>query len=182
MKSEYKESFEELFSLYAKGLLYYAQEIMQNKEEAEDIVQDVFVRAWEMMNRLTLETAKSYLIASTKNACLNRLKHLSVRSKYQNEILKTGVVPDSLEPEVYIGEDLKKYIDESIEKLPPRQRQAFIMYKLEGMTYAEIATELQISPRTVEKHVELAIKALKKDLLSHFPTIVASLILLRIFG
>lgn len=160
-------SFEELFARYAKGLLVYAREFVHTQEEAEDIVQDVFVRVWEKMDVLSGDTAGSYLFRSTRNGCLNYLERLGVRTRYQEETLEKGAPPDALEPELYVAAELRAHIEAAIAKLPPQQRRSFVLNKLEGKSYAEIGAELDISPRTVEKHVEMASKALREHLAEH---------------
>ncbi len=167
-------SFEALFARYAKGLLVYAREYVQTQQEAEDIVQDVFVRVWERMDRLSDDTVRSFLFRSTHNGCLNHLDRLRVRTQYQDTILRDGNPPDALDPELYVRDELRACIADAISKLPPGQQRAFIMSRVEGLSYAEIGARLDISPRTVEKHVELATKALRRHLAEYISLVFIS--------
>lgn len=172
----YQDVFESAFSSYSKGLLVYAREFLSSKEEAEDIVGDVFVALWEKIDTVAAEAIKQYLFSSTRNRCLNYLSHLKVRSSYQEKILKDGniICPS---PNMFIENELRDFLNAAIDKLPPQKKKIFIMNKVENRSYAEIAKELNISVKTVDKHLELAFKMLRrylpKDLyllilLSHF--------------
>ena len=163
----YNESFEALFSHYAKGMVVYAREFLFSPQEAEDIVHDVFVSLWEKIDSLSADTAKAYLFRATRNRCLDHLKHLKVRSAYQEKILVERDAPDALETDYYIETELKGHIEAIMNSMPPQRRKVFMMSRMEGKSAQEIAAEVNLSPRTVEKHIELALKHLKIHL-SHY--------------
>lgn len=158
------DAFEALFARYASGLLVYAREFVGTRQEAEDIVQDVFVKVWERITSLREDKVRSYLFRSTRNGCLNHIERLGVRSKYQEEVLRRGERPSGLDPDLYVADDLRNYIYKAVSRLPQQQRLAFEMCRFDGLTYAEIAARLDISPRTVEKHVEVASKTMRREL------------------
>ena len=157
--------FEEWFSHYAKGLLGYAREFVDSQEEAEDIVHDVFVKLWEKMDNISPEAIKTYLFRATKNKSIDYLTHLKVRSKYQEGIIHSGGdPPEALSDDMYIPSQLQAMLDNALDKLTPQQKKVFVMYKLEDRSMTEISAELNISPRTAEKHFELASKFMKNYL------------------
>ena len=174
--SEKQTFFEHKFSLvfekYAVGLLVYARQFVGSKEIAEDMVHDVFMNLWEKRKNVDFATADKYLFRATRNACLNYLTHLKTRTKYQNEILQQKELPDSLGTEFYVYSELESRIQAAIDKLPEMRRKAFIMSRIEMKTYAQIGQELGLSPRTVDKHIELAVRSLRKDLYEYLGAIV----------
>ena len=166
------EYFETLFSQYARGLVVYAREFALGEEEAEDIVHDVFVSLWERMETLSVDTAKAYLFRAARNRCLDHLAHLRVRSKYQEKILKEQKPSDALDMDYYVETELRAYIDTAIAALPPQRRRIFTMNRLDGRPVAEIAVELNLSQRTVEKHIELAVRQIRTGLVQYLAVLL----------
>lgn len=169
----YSDSFEALFSRYARGLVVYAREFLPSGEEAEDMVHDVFVSLWDKMDSLSVDTAKAYLFRATRNRCLDYLSHLKVKSRYQESILKEKDLSGVQDIDLYVETELKSYIESAIDCLPPQRKKIFRMNKMEGMPAHEIAVELNLSQRTVEKHIELAMKAMKSALLQYLSLLLA---------
>lgn len=158
-----RDLFEETFSFYAKGLLIYAREFVSSQEEAEDIVSDIFVNLWEKIDTISVDTIKYYLFNSTRNRCLNYLSYLKVRSDYQGRVLRENNM-DYLSSDLFIETELRQYLNAAIERLSARQREIFIMNKIYRRSYSEIAVELDISPKTVDNHLQSAYKMLRKCL------------------
>ncbi len=150
------DSFEALFFRYAKGLVVFANQFVSNRQEAEDIVHDVFVSLWEKMDDIDTQTVQAYLFLATRNLSLNPLSHLRVRTKYQEDILAKTIWPVKENTDYYVQSELRRFLDEAIAKLPPQRRNVFIMSRIEGKPADQIAEELGISRRTVDKHIQLA--------------------------
>jgi len=156
--------FKTLFDRYYTGLVVYAMEFSLRKDEAEDIVQDIFVALWRKRESLYPDGIVTYLFHTTRNSCLNYLSHLKVRTNYQNKVLTEGKPLNALEPDRYVESDLQEYLEKNLAKLPAQRRKVFMMNYLEDKSVAEIAKELTISPKTVYAHLELA----RKFFRSHF--------------
>jgi RNA polymerase sigma-70 factor (ECF subfamily) len=156
--------FERIFNDYSAGLLVYAKHYVASHDVAEDIVHDVFVNFWEKKGSIDHEKIKSYLFASTRNSCLNHLSRLKMRTKYQTDIIREGKPPGAFEEDFYVPAEIRAIIDAAINKLPEQRRKVFIMHRFEHKTFAEIGVELGISPKTVDKHIELALKDLRAGL------------------
>ncbi len=156
-------TFDEFFFAYAKGLVLYAKRFVGSEEEAKDIVHDVFVSFWEKMWSLSDDNIKSYLFTSTRNRCLDRLAKLRKGDAYREKIIgETQYLEDNLD--LFVETEAMRHIERAIDKLPPQRKKVFTMSKLEGKTFAMIAEELQISPKTVDKHLEMAVRFLRKEL------------------
>lgn len=159
-----------LFNRYYSGLVVYAKHLLGSETNAEDIVHDVFTSLWEKRETLDVTLSiKSYLFASVRNRCLNHIIHLRVHNEYQETILRKGDVAGMLTWDHYVEAELSEMIEKAINKLPPQCKKIFLMSRFEEKTAQQIANELVISPRTVEKHMEKALRLLRLELQDYLP-------------
>jgi len=154
-----------LYDKFYENLYMLAVKYTRQKEVAEEIIQDVFIQLWGKRQVLNITTSfKSYLSAAVKYQSINYLK--SIYKKYRF----TEFIPDLFtnytsggELKV-IGDELSDLIRTSIKNLPPRCRIIFNLSRNLGMTYDEIAAHLNISKRTVQAQIGIALKRIRKDL------------------
>ncbi len=164
LKMGRSEAFHYLVDIYSRPLFAYALSLSNDKAMAQDIVQNVFMRAWEKRKRITINSSiKNYLFKSTYNEFLNqygknRSKRLLER-KYAEFLEKTAERLDENNMD-----QILKEIAEGIQKLPPKCREVFIMSRTEGLTNTEISDYLNISIKTVEAHITKAFSLLRKSL------------------
>lgn len=157
-----KAAFDELFLLYYKELCRFSFTFLHHFDDSEEVVQKIFVRLWE--NRKTIiqpENTKSYLYKSVYYECLKYLKSQSVREKYHQNYFQYKW---DLQEETNETESLLPYLNKAIEKLPEKCRQIFILNKMEGMKQKEIAEILNISTKTVENQIAIAVTKLRTEL------------------
>lgn len=158
------QAFESLFHRYYGYLCLYATKILNNPDAAEEIVQDFFVRLWEKREQLSIDTSvKNYFFRSVKNLCINHIKHNRIKAKHAEKVL-TGMGANTSFEEVYVEFDLELKIEESIQALPEKRREIFRLSREEGLKYREIAEKLNLSIKTVETQMSLAIKTLREIL------------------
>ncbi len=161
------QAFESLFHAYYSNLCRYASGIVSDDETAEEIVQDMFVNFWEKREMLNIDTSlKNYLYQSVKNRCLNQIKHNITRQNYLKGINveeKFQIQPD----EQFLANELAQKIEKSIQSLPEKRQKIFRMSREEGLKYSEIAERMNISQKTVETQMGLAIKTLREELDKH---------------
>ncbi len=163
LKAGEERAFEKLFRNYYAPLCYYASKILQNDGAAEEIVQDFFVRLWEKRADIEIETSlKNYFFRSVKNLCLNQIKHENVKIQHVKSVISEA---ESTEYSDHFQEvNLQKDIEEGIAALPEKRREIFRLSREEGLKYREIADKLNISIKTVEAQMGLAIKTLRDRL------------------
>lgn len=164
-----RQKFETLFKQYYSGLVVYASRFTGDTENAEDLVHDLFIHLWENYRIMGNDHIKAYLFTSIRHRCLNYLEHLKIRNEYQEKILQKGDISGMLTWEYYVEAELRQHIETAIGHLPPQARKIFLMNRFDHHTTAQIAAELGLSPRTVEKHLEVALKNLKKELKDYLP-------------
>ena len=169
--------FKTLFKQHAKGLLRLAMSQLKSQAEAEEVVQECFLKFWEQRRELgnDLTAAKGYLYTSAYRAILNQLRrqHYWIYEDYTEETL-TQHEPQSTKLEY---EELEHVYKVALEQLPPKRRQVFLMSRQQGLTYAAIAQELNVSVKAVEEHMRLALKFLRVYFRAHGITLGLSLLL-----
>ena len=157
-----EDPFRELFNTYYEGLCQYAFTILRDMDEAEDIVQAMFIKIWEKRQSLTItHTIKSYLNKAIYHQCINQFEHRAVREKYQELSLieNSGIQL----PEVFPNE-LEDRIVTAINSLPKQCRTIFMMSRYQEMKYSEIAKALELSVNTIENQISKALRILRMQL------------------
>jgi RNA polymerase sigma-70 factor, ECF subfamily len=170
-------AFEMLFKTYYQPLCNYAYTFLQDKEEAEEIVQTTFLSVWEKREALSIRTAvKPYLYAMVRNACLNVIKHEKIKQKHAvEEIALASPGHDSVSHSLASSE-LEYKIQEAMEKLPEQCRLVFKLSRFEELKYSEIAEQLNISIKTVENHMGKALKIMREQLKDYLPLLIVLMI------
>ena len=165
LKSGDQTAFELLFHFYYPGLVMYSLQFTADHAEAEEIVQDFFVRCWQKHQQLvTGDSLKNYFFSSVKNRSLNFLKHKKIEERYLKEMIELSNHHLAYEPDLYVTSELQGKIKNGIDKLPEKCREVFIMSRVRGLKNDEIASELNISKRTVETQISKALKVLRVEL------------------
>lgn len=154
--------FSSFFKSHVKSLRNYLYYKFGNEDQAEDITQEAFIKLWQNCADVPLEKAKSYLYTIANNASLNVIAHQKVVLNYAKSSPNKESTNES--PEFLLEEEqFKSKLLHAIEKLNEKQRVAFLMNRIDGKKYAEIAKELEISVKAVEKRIHLALIELRKE-------------------
>lgn len=160
-----KAAFTFVFDSYYQLLVHYAARFLETIEEAEEVVQDVFVKFWEKCDQLEPDSSvKSYLHRSVHNTCLNLIKHQKVKDAYQQFVVHHLETSYDESSEQSDPEFIRTRIMEAIDELPPRCSEIFKLSRYEGLKYQEIADHLSISIKTVEVQMGKALKTLRLQL------------------
>ncbi len=165
-----ERAFAQLFDQYKDKLFAYGCKITKSEEVAEEIVQDVFLKIWTNREKINPELAfNSYLFKITKNLALNFLqqaardqKHRDRLTNYFQQLPERNATEDFL-----VSAEYQRMLTEAVAQLPPRRKLVFSMSRQEGMTHAEIAKALKLSPGTVKIHIIHAVKSIKDYLRIH---------------
>lgn len=156
------DAFESIFHRYYPMVLNFIKGMLKDDGAAEDISQNIFMKLW--INRFKLDrnqSLKNYLCVMARNEALNVL-----RSKRVSSTVLQSNVPELLNRENTVDDwynfmETNAIIRRSVEAMPPQRRTIFKMSRYENMSNMEIAVRLNLSVRTVEKHIELALKDLR---------------------
>ncbi len=182
LKNDDRAAFEKLFKLYSERIYYFTIRYIKNKEEAEEITQEVFVRLWNRRFDLKTELSfSSYLFMIAKNAVIDLLRKRQKESSLNEEITPdVNAIAEKSNNSVEYKE-LNEIVKNSILQLPEKRRQIFLLSRNEGLTYKEIAEKLNISIKTVESHMRLALQQLKKTIGSSYELILTGIFFLPFF-
>jgi len=160
-----RTSFEDLYCHHYAGLVAFARGYVDDFSAAEDVVQDVFLAVWRRWDELELRgKIRTYLYSAVRNAALDRLKHADGVLRHRTKAtiaLTPGPRPAD---EAVRHHELASAIEAAVQQLPERSREAFVMSRDGGLTYAEIAEVLGVSVKAVEASISRALRSLRHHL------------------
>jgi RNA polymerase sigma-70 factor (ECF subfamily) len=144
-----------------------------SSEDAENIVQDVFMMLWEKREVLNVQVSlTAYLFSLVKNKCIDHLRRKLVAEEYKQELHIKLLSLEEINHAFASDEDIERFLQDAINKLPGRCREIFIMSRIEGKKYQEIADELGISINTVENQMSIALRKLRVELKKYLPLLL----------
>ena len=155
-----KKALKYLFDLYYQRVCSYAFTFVKDEDIVSDLVQEVFIKLWNKKLEFESHIAfKSYLYNSVKNKCISFLRI----HKVNDSITEAHTAPEDSVDQKIIETEIQAKILQQVNLLPKSRREV-ILLKLEGLTYEEIANQLNLSLNTVKSHKKLAYKQLKDGL------------------
>jgi len=166
------QALEHLFKAHYRPLCGFALGYLKDADQAEDIVQELFVRLWQDREGLSITTSvKSYLFTAVRNRCLNALAVKKRMRPLDEEVHDAPMGEDREEDELT---ERAARVQAVIEALPTERRKIFRMSRNEGMKYHEIAERLGLSVKTVENQMGKALKTLREELADLMPLMLLS--------
>ena len=171
------EAYEELFKQTFPRMLGYCRLFIKDQAQANDLVQECFVKLWEKRSAIKIsQSVESLLFVMLRNKCLNYLRdqklhdfEKDIESIKENELQHLYQLDFIGKEEKSVEERLIEAIQQSIENLPEKRKLVFIKTKVEGKKNKEVAEELDISVKAVEKHLHQAKEQIRNEMLKEFP-------------
>lgn len=155
-------AFDSLFEVYSPKLFGFALKYFKNEADAEELVQEVFVKVWENRKKLKTELSfKSYLFTIALNHIRKYFNKKAVSLRYLENLQSEAELSESQSVQDEYYESTIQQVNSIIQQMPPRRREIFLKSKLEGKSSKEIATELNISAGTVDNHVSEALRFIR---------------------
>ncbi len=157
------DAFEKIYYLYAEKVYYFSLRYLKNTSDTEEIVQEVFTRIWESRSNLDPDQSFSgYILTTAKNTIFNNNRKKVNHQAYCNYLISyLQKNMHNVENEV-IYNDLMALLAKTVEGLPPKRREIFKLSRMNGKSYKEISAELGISEKTIETHMRLALRDIKR--------------------
>lgn len=167
LKEDNQSAYTEIFERYSKLLINHAYKILENQDEANDVVQEVFLSIWNKRYELNITgSLSSYLYKAVKNRVLNHIAHEKVVSRYADSI-SNFIEEDYVFADSNLREkELEAIIAKEIALLPEKMREVFLLRKVEELSYDEIALQLNITDKTAKQQVYNSLKILREKLKS----------------
>lgn len=164
-----RDALERLFKLMYPRLHAYACRFTEHEEDAEDIIQDAFLKMLEHTGEV--RDAESYLFLCVRNGCLDYVKHREVVleriMRMDDESLAEGLYQLDMMPDVEqdtLGNELRQQVETLVNLMPTRQKEVFLLSREHELMNKEIAEQLGISVKAVEKHITASLKFLREHL------------------
>lgn len=156
-----KASFDELFNRCFEQCFTYAVSLLKDPDAAEDVVQNVFLKLWSGRERLdSSRQFRSYLLTAVRNESISWLRAKFVADRERRPVQEPEDETQNILNSISALE-LDATISAAVSRLPEKRRQVFEKRRLEGKTVDQIAEEMNLSPKTVERHLTLALKDLR---------------------
>lgn len=171
-----KESFRIVFERNYPLFRSFAHKLLRDPDLAEDIVQNVFMRLWIARERIDPDrNLRNYLLVSIRNEIYGHFRSAFVTRREEN-LHCTAELPDhsSDAERDYSARELEELVTQAVTRMPTRRREVFTLSRREHLSNAQIAQQLGLSVRTVEKHIELAINEIR----SHISISIVTLIIM----
>ena len=169
-QNDLDHDLQHIFDKYAKNLCLYALNYLETEADAEDIVQDVFIRCWEKRDILLSDekVIKTYLFNSVRNACLDKKKKKDVM-RYHIDIIKQEIIDEET---ITFDEQLLLEIREELAQMPDQTQKVITRVFMQDMKYQEVADDLHISINTVKTLLRNGIKHLRSHFSQHLELLI----------
>lgn len=169
IKSGDQAAFDAIFRTHYAHLVAFAQSMLRDRAAAEDVAQEVMLELWRRREEIAInESLRAYLLRATRNRSLNQLRHANVAKRAEPQLVGEESVNATGASQVVAGE-LRAALAAAVAELPPACREVFELSRGRGLRYAEIASTLGISVKTVESQMGKALRHLRTRLAAWLP-------------
>lgn len=164
LKKSRPDCFKRLFDAYSQPLFRFSLGYLKSEEEAEDVVQEVFLKIWKKRQEIdTSKSFNSYIFTIALNSIRRHFNELAVQHSLKHDILTSVYDDDNYVDEYADYEELLEKLELAIEKMPVRRKEIFLRKKIDCKSLKEISEEYHISIKTVEYHITEAMKFLRES-------------------
>lgn len=165
IKKDEKDAYEELFKRYAPRIFSFSILYLKNKDDAEELVQNVFLKIWEKRQILdATQNIKAFIFKIAVNTIYDFIRRKNIERAFEDYAKLNYTVNENYTWHSVIFEEMQRNLNNLVAQLPEQQQKIFRLSKLEGLANEEIAETLNLSKRTVENHLYRALSFLKKQL------------------
>lgn len=154
-----------IFTEYYPRLFAFVNKFVKDIDDVKDILQEIFINLYDTRGRYQMTTLRPLLFTMARNACINYVRHkwftgIRLDDDYKEKLYAADFGED--ENYEFVLDELRRRVDELVDKLPERTREAYLMFYKERMTNIEIAETMNISVRMVDRHLRQAIAFIKE--------------------
>lgn len=165
IKADNMFAFDVLYRKYSKKLYKFSYSILKSTEESENLIQEVFLNLWENRHKVEKNSSiKSYIFTITYNSAISILRKKARESEFIDYLKSLQVINEDTVSAELEYKELTIKLSEIIKTLPQRQREVYLLHRVEGLKYSEIAEHLNISINTIENHMSRALKTIREKL------------------
>ncbi len=160
-----RRALDQLYRSYAKPLYWKLQRMVKNKEEVEELIQDLFVKVWDKREQIIIQQSfEAYLYRMAQYMAINYFQKLKRQSRlYEEYQSRTSEIIENTE-ELLQARETQQLLDQAVAQLSEQRRKAFVLCKIEGKSHQEAAELMNISPNTVHNHLVKAVSFVKEHM------------------
>jgi len=163
LKKGDQEAFAEIYARYAAKLAAFASSKLYSLEDAKDILHDMFVKLWEQRADISVTSnLQSYLFTIVRRRIIDKIRKNVTREAYASII--QSLAADYHSENAFETRELRQHIERSLNQVPPRVKEIYILSRNEGLNNREIADKLNLSEQTVKNQLSAALRHLRKSL------------------
>lgn len=175
-----EEAFREIYFRYKDKLWYYCFNFLKSEVESDDMVQEVFIRLWEMRHFIEPDLSfSSFLYTITRNRILNYFRDINVEAQVLKALAQKQKEPEGNVESELIFSDYQRILTDAIEKLPTQRKRIFNMSRIDNLSHKEIAMHLGISVYTVQEHISESLRFIK-DYFAQYADLTLSILALAV--
>jgi RNA polymerase sigma-70 factor (ECF subfamily) len=172
-----RQVYKEIFDSYYVPLCHYCMQRIYSQEDAEEIVQDIFVKLWVKRAELSIIISlRAYLYRTALNRIINYGEHLKVRKTHQENLLSSEI-GYSQDGSLFAQKEIQLLAAQAVSSMPEKRKQVYELSRTEGLKYTEIADRLNVSVKTVEAHLTKALEHMRLHLRDYLTTVFFACIL-----
>lgn len=161
-------AFAIIYNTYRKRVYTIALQYLHTEMQAEDAVQEIFLKLWRLEDNLTtIRNLEAYLLQLTKHKCLNMMRRQNLENLHIEPLHEGFEYADSNTEDQILLNDTRKIVNEGIAMLPPKQKLVYQLCRMQDLKYEKVGEKLNISPETVRSHLKLALKSLRAHVSMH---------------
>lgn len=154
-----ENAFSEIYNRYWKPLYHSAHAVLHDAYPAQDAVQEIFITLWQRRHSVQIDNLKAYLFQSIRFRVFKAIRAGKAQASFYDRL--AAVSREILQQDPLLYKEMQQLVINTIDGLPEDQREIFLLHRTEGLTYNEIAGKKNISVKTVEKKMSLALKHLR---------------------
>lgn len=156
-------AFNKLYKAIEPKLYAFTYKMLRDKEETEEVVQDVFVKVWEKKHLFDpQQNIESYIFSISKNIVYNRAKRKVYELALKRHIIHQNNISENATDNTIDYQELNQILDKIFDAMPPARKQVFIMSRIEGLSNKEIAVKLNTSISNIENHINKALRGIRE--------------------
>lgn len=176
MSENNHEAFQTLFGMYKPRLYSYAIRMLKTHEEAEELVQETFIKLWLKRDVLTtIDRPEQFIFTIIRNISIDHLRKIALDGRLRMKVWQHMNTPVNSTEETIFANESDQLVRKAFQKLSPHKQAIFKLSRYDGLNHDQIAEKLQISKNTVKNQLVSSLRFMREYLARHFTTIIVLL-------